>query len=222
MAQERADRILDAAAELLIQHGYRKVTIDDIARRAAIGKGTVYLHWRTKRQLFEALLLREAVAYLETLLEELRRDPATVLPHRLLPFSFIDIQNRPVLQVLITGDTRPLQGMLADRPLQSQELLAATRMFDLMVGHGLLRADVPNLSYAMSALNGGFYLIDELDPQVAELDRQAKAETMAFVVRHALEPATPPPAEELAEAAAEFIAVFENLIQPYRDLIYAG
>ncbi|MGW2198666.1 helix-turn-helix domain-containing protein, partial [Streptosporangium sp. NPDC001682] len=42
----RADRILDAAAELLVRLGYRKVTIDDIARLAGIGKGTVYLHPR--------------------------------------------------------------------------------------------------------------------------------------------------------------------------------
>ncbi|MGW4469446.1 TetR/AcrR family transcriptional regulator [Nonomuraea sp. NPDC004354] len=222
MTKERADRILDAAAELLVQLGYRKVTIEDIAQRAGIGKGTVYLHWRTKQQLFEALLLREAVAYLETLLAEMRREPATVLPHRMLAFSFVDIQDRPVLRVLITGDSRALQGMMADRPLHSQELLATTRMFDLMVGHGLLRDDVPNLRYALSALNGGFYLIDALDPQAGELDRRAKAETLAFVVRHALEPATPPPDEEIATAAAEFIAAFEDLIRPYRRLIYAS
>jgi AcrR family transcriptional regulator len=45
--QARAARILDATAELLLRHGYRRVTIDDIARHADIGKGTVYLHWKT-------------------------------------------------------------------------------------------------------------------------------------------------------------------------------
>jgi hypothetical protein len=34
---ERADRILYAAGELMIRLGYRKVTIDDIARQAGIG-----------------------------------------------------------------------------------------------------------------------------------------------------------------------------------------
>ncbi|MEV4159047.1 TetR/AcrR family transcriptional regulator [Nonomuraea dietziae] len=219
---ERADRILDAAAALLVRFGYRKVTIEDIAQRAGIGKGTVYLHWRTKQQLFDALLLREAIAYLESLLAELRRDPATVLPHRLLSFSFADVHGRPVLQTLVTGDTRALQGLLADRPLRSQELLATKRMFELLVGHGLLRDDVPHLTYAMSALNSGFYLVDALDPQAAELDVRAKADALAFVVRHALEPATPPGPEELAQAAAEVIAVFEELIPPYRQWIYQG
>ncbi|MEV2268001.1 TetR/AcrR family transcriptional regulator [Nonomuraea africana] len=219
---KRADRILDAAAELLVRLGYRKVTIEDIAQRAGVGKGTVYLHWRTKQQLFDALLLREAIAYLESLLAELRRDPATVLPHRLLSFSFVDVQARPVLRVLVTGDARPIQGMPADRPLRSQELLATKRMFDLLVSHGLLRDDVPNLPYAMSALNSGFYLVEGLDPQAAELDVRAKADSLAFVVRHALEPPTPPGPEELAQAAAEIIAVFEDLIPPYRQWIYQG
>ncbi|HEY3710665.1 MAG TPA: helix-turn-helix domain-containing protein, partial [Amycolatopsis sp.] len=62
---ERADRILDAASELLVRWGSRKVTIDDVARRAGIGKGTVYLHWRTKDALFETLLTRAAADLLD-------------------------------------------------------------------------------------------------------------------------------------------------------------
>jgi AcrR family transcriptional regulator len=38
-------RLLDAAAELFVTQGYRKTSIDEIARRAGIGKGTVYLHF---------------------------------------------------------------------------------------------------------------------------------------------------------------------------------
>lgn len=50
--QLRAERILDTTAELLCQHGYKRVTIDDVARRAGVGKGTVYLHWKTREALF--------------------------------------------------------------------------------------------------------------------------------------------------------------------------
>lgn len=49
-SKDRADRILDAAASLLIRYRYRKVTDEDVARQAGIGKGTVYLHWRTKEK----------------------------------------------------------------------------------------------------------------------------------------------------------------------------
>ncbi len=54
--QERADRILDAAAELILRWGYRKTTIDDIAKQAGVAKGTIYLHWKTREDLFMALI----------------------------------------------------------------------------------------------------------------------------------------------------------------------
>src|SRR4051794_37208841 len=47
----REDLILDAADRLLARYGYRKMTIDDLAREAGIGKGTVYLHFRSKEDV---------------------------------------------------------------------------------------------------------------------------------------------------------------------------
>jgi AcrR family transcriptional regulator len=54
----RLTRVLDAAAELLASWGYQRVTIDDVAKLAGIGKGSVYLHFRTKEALFLTVLLR--------------------------------------------------------------------------------------------------------------------------------------------------------------------
>lgn len=47
----REELILDAAERLLVRYGYRKMTIDDLAREAGIGKGTVYLHFRSKEDV---------------------------------------------------------------------------------------------------------------------------------------------------------------------------
>lgn len=44
-------RILDAADRLLVRYGYRKMTVDDIAREAGIGKGSVYLSFRSKEDV---------------------------------------------------------------------------------------------------------------------------------------------------------------------------
>ena len=70
---ERADRILDAARALLLRWGYRRVTIDEISRHAGVGKGTVYLHWRSREQLFFAVGAREAVAMLAAVVTAMRR-----------------------------------------------------------------------------------------------------------------------------------------------------
>lgn len=45
------ERILDAADRLLARFGYRKMTVDDVAVEAGIGKGTVYLSFPSKEEV---------------------------------------------------------------------------------------------------------------------------------------------------------------------------
>lgn len=45
-------RILQAAVDEFIQYGYHKSSLDGIATRAGIGKGTVYYYFRSKEELF--------------------------------------------------------------------------------------------------------------------------------------------------------------------------
>jgi len=45
------DAILDATNRLLARFGYRKMTVEDIAAEAGIGKGTVYLHFSSKEEV---------------------------------------------------------------------------------------------------------------------------------------------------------------------------
>lgn len=45
------DLILDAADRLLARYGYRKMTMDDLAQEVGIGKGTLYLHFRSKEEI---------------------------------------------------------------------------------------------------------------------------------------------------------------------------
>lgn len=55
-------RIRRAAAELLLQNGFDKTTVDEVAARAGVGKATVYRRWASKEDL--------AVAAMESLYEE--------------------------------------------------------------------------------------------------------------------------------------------------------
>ncbi len=45
------DAILDATDRLLARNGYKKMTIDDLAREVGIGKGSVYLHFESKEEI---------------------------------------------------------------------------------------------------------------------------------------------------------------------------
>src|SRR5512132_1609840 len=51
--------IVAEAAKVFARHGFRKTSIDQIARAAGVAKGTVYLGCSSKRDLFYQAILRE-------------------------------------------------------------------------------------------------------------------------------------------------------------------
>lgn len=55
----RQAAILDAALAEFARHGFADARVEDIARGAAVSKGTVYLYYPTKQALFEALVRRD-------------------------------------------------------------------------------------------------------------------------------------------------------------------
>lgn len=57
--QEREALILQVAEEVLMEKGYYETSIDEIASRVGIAKGTVYLHFPGKEDLVIAIFLRE-------------------------------------------------------------------------------------------------------------------------------------------------------------------
>ncbi len=58
------DLILDAADRLLGRYGFRKMTMDDLAREVGIGKGTIYLHFASKEEV--------ALSRIDRVIEELK------------------------------------------------------------------------------------------------------------------------------------------------------
>ena len=60
------------------------MTIDELASRAGVGKGTIYLHWRSREEVFHAVSAREAAAMTDAIVGALRNDPAEVALHRYL------------------------------------------------------------------------------------------------------------------------------------------
>lgn len=52
---DKREGILQAAWSLIRHYGYNKTTIDDIAKKAGVGKGTVYLYFRSKAEIMLAL-----------------------------------------------------------------------------------------------------------------------------------------------------------------------
>lgn len=60
------EAILDATDRLLARFGYRKMTIDDLAKEVGIGKGSIYLHFTSKEEI--------ALSHVDRIIERLKRN----------------------------------------------------------------------------------------------------------------------------------------------------
>jgi TetR/AcrR family transcriptional regulator len=56
MPEERPRQILDAAFETFAEHGLASARLDDIAKRAGVSKGTIYLYFPSKEDLFREVV----------------------------------------------------------------------------------------------------------------------------------------------------------------------
>lgn len=56
LREERREQVLRSAMEVFAQKGYHATSVGEIIRRAAIARGTFYLYFENKRQIFEAIL----------------------------------------------------------------------------------------------------------------------------------------------------------------------
>jgi AcrR family transcriptional regulator len=114
----RAERLVDAAAELLLRHGYQRVTIDDVARHAGVGKGTVYLHFRTKEALFLTVLLRSNRQIFTGLADGIAADPVEALPSRFARNSYLAVCGDPIAALLYLGDADRLGRLVIEADVQ--------------------------------------------------------------------------------------------------------
>src|ERR1019366_2906464 len=55
-AAERREAIIEAALDEFIARGYAATRLDDVAKRAGVAKGTIYLHFKDKEALFQELI----------------------------------------------------------------------------------------------------------------------------------------------------------------------
>lgn len=62
---DRPDQIIKAALEVFGERGLAKAKLQDIAERAGISKGTIYLYFPNKEELFREMIRRTAVAAIE-------------------------------------------------------------------------------------------------------------------------------------------------------------
>lgn len=109
---ERRERLLVAARELALEHGWNATTVADVAERVGIGKGAVYLEFPTKAAILDGLLNRGMRALGETVHRRvLDADGVIDLPliYRIAVEALLE---DPLMRAFYLGDEDVLGGHL--------------------------------------------------------------------------------------------------------------
>jgi TetR/AcrR family transcriptional regulator, mexJK operon transcriptional repressor len=72
--EQRINEILDVAAEAFLEFGYEATSVSAIARRAKASKETFYSRYRTKEELFKAVVFRKTESVIDQFRSLLSRD----------------------------------------------------------------------------------------------------------------------------------------------------
>jgi AcrR family transcriptional regulator len=224
--EDLADKILDAAAELITRWGYSKTTIDDIARQAGVSRGTIYLRWKTRDELFWVLLTRENLSLAEEVRQQLTADPEGITLHGLMKYSTLAALKSPLAKAMLLIDHTML-GELARK--DNQNTLFAERMtfWQSFLGtlrtKGVIRADleIQQHFYMLSAITGGFLLIDQWmkSSGLVYADEEI-ANMVAETIQRTLEPADREPGGtdvSLDALARPFASFMDKAVETLKD-----
>jgi AcrR family transcriptional regulator len=183
-SDERHEQILNAAAAVIVRLGYDKTTMSDIADEAGVSRGTVYLYFKGKEELFEALVYHEWMQYAQTWLERIESDPRGGTVGGFYRAVFHAVNSRPLIASMMRRDRRVIGNYLRkpDNLFAWMESGSITANFvQALQAAGAVRPDVDPvvtahiiemLSYGYLAL-GDFKQPDAFPPYEAVLEAVA-------------------------------------------------
>ena len=70
--QARPGELLDAALDLFVEKGYAATRVEEVARRAGVSKGTLFLYFSSKEELFKAVVRENISGHFAEWSEELK------------------------------------------------------------------------------------------------------------------------------------------------------
>ncbi|NUP12987.1 MAG: TetR/AcrR family transcriptional regulator [Polyangiaceae bacterium] len=145
MDSAKKECILLEAARAFARFGFKKVSIDEIARGAGVGKGTVYLAAESKEDLYYQVLHREIRSWQAECANVIDpRVSADELLRRLLAAAMEYLDGRPLVRELLLGETSRTLPTWADRfaELASVGRTNVAEVLRIGIKQGVFRRDL--------------------------------------------------------------------------------
>ena len=182
--EELRETILDATERLLARYGYRKMTVEDIAREVGVGKGTIYLHFSSKEEIVLSHVDRIVERVKERLWTIARSDDTAANRIRLMLltrvlFRFDSIQHYTQSLNDLLAALRP--GLLARRAVYFDE---EAQIFAQVINEGRSSHEL-KCEDALTAAYGMLHATNSLLPyslSTSELGEREEVKEKATVV----------------------------------------
>lgn len=129
--EERRLHILNTATHLLLERGYDQIQMLDVAKEAGLAKGTLYLYFRTKEELFLTILSESFERWFDDLNDRLKNQTALITIEAFLGILLDLITAYPVWMQLV-----PISHVILERNINH----AAALDFKQMLARGLQRS----------------------------------------------------------------------------------
>jgi AcrR family transcriptional regulator len=154
----RPQELLAAAIDLFVERGFASTRLEDVARKAGVSKGTLYLYYANKEELFKAVVRESIVPVLgeaEFSVAEFEGHSADLLRHVILSWwrRLGSTKASGISKLIIAeADNFPELAQF----YQEEVMNRATRMISSMLERGVSRdefrsIDIPQVTLALMA-----------------------------------------------------------------------
>lgn len=207
----RRERILQTAAQLFSRYGFRKTSIEDITRAAAISKGALYLEFGSKDELFDEVVVAEFLAYLDDVERRVLADPEGGRLSRMYVHSIRALLIREFLCALYTDTGGAFTGLLRQRGAERYRprVLLGAHFIEQMQRAGLVR-ELPSpkqLSHTLTVLSIGPLLAE---PLLSGDDSPALDDTLSAISKMIID-SYELPGGDVAAGKRSFLAMMSHI-----------
>lgn len=100
----KKNAILKAARKLFFERGFKSVTVENIAKKAELSKGAVYLHFKSKDEIYSQILLNDIGKFHEKVLSVFQNGKNASEMLIQLSTVYVDffLKDRELFRILIT------------------------------------------------------------------------------------------------------------------------
>ncbi|MDA8163244.1 MAG: TetR/AcrR family transcriptional regulator [Desulfobacteraceae bacterium] len=185
MDEQKRLNILAAAAKLFADRPFHKVLLSDVAEAAGVGKGTLYIYFKSKEDLYLSVVydgFARLVDRLRSQIDEDAREPVESLELAVREFIYFIYQNPHLYELMHT-----LPGWKAvDRPKWDAKRMELRALLESIISQGVLQGCFADSNPRLTARYIPGLVRAALFEDIKSVDRQMLTDHILHFVKSAL------------------------------------